>query len=200
MRHPYSTNSEERKMVPLYLGALSILLSWALTVFFEAIQWTPPLYVDVASVMLLYGLVYELFDRVAWKWKWLRRLGVVSSPTLEGTWRGSVWSDYEGENTTFDELSVEVIIKQDWTHIEIRLRGPSSHSRSLSASMVVTEDDCILIYEYLNEPNHDAVNTMQMHRGTARLELTGGDELQGDYYSGRGRQNTGGMKLRRTQS
>jgi hypothetical protein len=63
--------------------------------------------------------------------------------------------------------------------------------------MVVTEDECILIYDYLNEPNSDAVDTMHMHRGTARLVLTETDKLEGDYYTGRDRKNTGAMKLRR---
>ncbi len=49
----------------------------------------------------------------------------------------------------------------------------SSKSHSLSASMVVTEDECILIYDCLNEPNVDAPETMHMQRGTARLALTG---------------------------
>jgi len=63
--------------------------------------------------------------------------------------------------------------------------------------MVVTEDECILIYDYLNEPKSDAVETMQMHRGTARLVLAGADELEGDYYTGRGRKNAGSIRLRR---
>lgn len=63
--------------------------------------------------------------------------------------------------------------------------------------MVVTEDECILIYDYLNEPNSDAVETMHMHRGTARLVLTGADQLEGDYYTGRDRSNIGVIKLRK---
>jgi len=63
--------------------------------------------------------------------------------------------------------------------------------------MVVTEDECVLIYDYLNEPNPDAEETMQIHRGTARLVLTGNDELEGAYYTGRDRKNTGGIKLHR---
>jgi hypothetical protein len=49
----------------------------------------------------------------------------------------------------------------------------------LTASTVVTEDECILIYDYLNEPNADAAETMQMHRGTTRLVLTGNDPSKG---------------------
>jgi hypothetical protein len=196
MRHPYSTNSTERRQVPLYLAILAVVTSWVLIALFAKIAWTPPAYVDISSVMFVYGFYYEFFKRVAWKWVWLRRLGVISTPILEGTWGGTVQSDY-GENRAAH--NVELIIGQDWTDIVIRFVGPNSKSHSTSASMVVTEDECILIYDYLNEPNADAVETMQMHRGTTRLVLTGNDELEGYYYTGRGRKNTGSLKVRRTQ-
>ena len=63
--------------------------------------------------------------------------------------------------------------------------------------MVVTEDECIVIYDYLNEPNQDAVDTMHIHRGTGRLLLID-DRLEGDYYTGRDRRNTGTIRLQRT--
>ena len=116
--------------------------------------------------MFLYGLLYGFFKRVEWKWGWLRRLGVISTPILDGTWSGTVQSDYDG--VTRPAHVVEVIIGQDWTGINIRLLRPesnSSKSHSLSASMVVTEDECILIYDYLNEPNSDAPATMHMIEG-----------------------------------
>jgi hypothetical protein len=145
--------------------------------------------------MGLYGLLYGFFKRVAWKWGWLRRLGIISTPILEGTWRGTVESDYDG--TVRPPCDVEVVIGQDWTEIIIRLIRPSSKSHSLSASMVVTEDECILIYDYLNEPNADALEAMHMHRGTVRVVLTGTDRLEGDYYTGRDRNNIGVIKLQR---
>ncbi len=198
MRHPYSTNSDEHKMVPFYLAILSVFASLGLAAFLRRICWTPPLWLDVSSVMFLYGLFYGFFKRVAWKWGWLRRLGVISTPILDGRWGGTVQSDYDG--VTRSPHDVEVIIGQDWTEIIIRLLRPelnSSKSHSLSASMVVTEDECILIYDYLNEPNPGAAATMHMHRGTARLVLTGTDRLEGDYYTGRDRNNIGVIKLRR---
>jgi activator of 2-hydroxyglutaryl-CoA dehydratase len=108
-----------------------------------------------------------------------------------------VQSDYDSENRAAHK--VELIIGQDWTDIVIRFIGPNSKSHSTSASMIVTEDECILIYDYLNEPNAEAVETMEMHRGTTRLVLTGNDELEGYYYTGRGRKNTGSLKVRRTE-
>jgi len=55
-----------------------------------------------------------------------------------------------------------------------------------------------LIYEYINEPCGDAAETMHAHRGIAFLRLSGGGEqLEGGYYSGRGRTNYGTIQLRR---
>jgi hypothetical protein len=195
MRHPYSTNSEERKHVPFYLAILAVVSSLGLAALFRKIGWTPPLWVDFSSIMGLYGLLYGFFKGVAWKWGWLRSLVSVSTPILAGTWSGTVQSDYDG--VTRPAHNVEAVVGQDWTEMVIRLIGPNSKSHSLSASMVVTEDECILIYDYLNEPNAHAAETMHMHRGTARLVLTGTDKLEGDYYTGRDRNNIGTIKLRR---
>ncbi len=197
MRHPYSTNSEERKHVPFYLAVLAVVSSLGLAALFHCIGWIPPLWIDFTSVMGLYGVLYGLFKRVAWKWRWLRSIARVSTPILAGTWNGTLQSDYGG--VTGPAHTVEVVIGQDWTEMVIRLIGPNSKSHSLSASMVVTEDECIVIYDYLNEPNSEAADTMHMHRGTARVVLTGTDRLEGSYYTGRDRKNTGAMKLRRTR-
>jgi len=53
--------------------------------------------------------------------------------------------------------------------------------------MLIAEDETVLIYEYINEPHGDAVETLQMRYGTARLVVTGDDQLEGHYHTGRGR-------------
>lgn len=173
MRHPYATNSEERKHIPFYLAILSVVTSLTLAAIFRKIDWVPPLWVDFSSVMFLYGVFYGLFKEYGWKWGWLRSLTSVSTPMLEGEWIGTVQSDFEGAVG-----NVTVYIGQDWTEIVIRLVGQYSKSHSTSASMVVTEDECIVVYDYLNEPNQNAVDTMHAHRGTARLVLRGNDQLE----------------------
>jgi hypothetical protein len=40
---------------------------------------------------------------------------------------------------------------------------------------------------------------MQIHHGTARLRVIDENTLEGDYYSGRGRQNYGSITLRKVQ-
>ena len=53
-----------------------------------------------------------------------------------------------------------------------------------------------IIYTYRNTPKSDAEETMQMHIGTTSLLLSNnGNKLEGQYYSGRGRLNTGTISL-----
>ncbi len=62
--------------------------------------------------------------------------------------------------------------------------------------MTVSEDETILIYEYVSEPNPGAVETLHIHYGTARVTLND-DNLEGEYYTGRGRLNIGTIRLHR---
>ena len=77
----------------------------------------------------------------------------------------------------------------------IRLETENSRSRSVMASLrTVDLPNPELSYQYVNEPKSNAPGTMEMHRGTAILELIG-SRLEGDYYTGRGRGEVGTLKL-----
>ena len=66
-------------------------------------------------------------------------------------------------------------------------------------AMVLTDDPSgtVLSYEYLNEPVAAAGATMHAHRGTARLVLQGESDLDGEYYTGRDRQQYGALRIHR---
>ena len=79
------------------------------------------------------------------------------------------------------------------------IRLDTEHSRSHSTLAAIKTDDAIdpeLTYLYFNEPRPDAQGTMEAHRGTALLELSG-EALVGIYYSGRGRREMGTIALKR---
>jgi hypothetical protein len=66
---------------------------------------------------------------------------------------------------------------------------------------VITEEagEVVLGYEYINEPYAHAVGSM--HRGTARLRLTGdGEVLEGEYYTGRDRKCHRTLRVNRQPS
>jgi hypothetical protein len=55
-----------------------------------------------------------------------------------------------------------------------------------------------LSYQYRSEPRADAVDTMQTHLGTTWVGVSNDNRnLEGKYYSGRGRQNHGSIALKR---
>lgn len=164
------------------------------------LPFTVPWWVEVPSVMGFYGLFYALFDRRLWRITLLHRIGLVQLPDLNGTWEGFVKS-------SFDEYATQhyarVKISQRWTQISIRLDTDGSKSHSLSAALLTTNpNEIMLSYEYLNEPKaSNSAATMHTHRGTARLTIDSVNApgtLEGEYYTGRDRRMYGGVHLERS--
>ena len=193
--HAYTTDSSERKLVPLYIAGVTILLAWSLNRVLNFTQLIIPWWIDAPSVIGFYGLLYTIFNRYLWRLRISRTIGVVKVPDLNGTWNGYVTSSFDEHAKKYDAT---IRISQNWTRIAIILETNYSKSNSLIAA-IVTEDPrgMVLSYEYLNEPKPDAKHTMHAHRGTARLTLSGGKVLEGEYYTGRDRQNFGILRFER---
>ena len=196
--HLYSTDSNERRVVPFFLAALSIALAWMLSGFLAATQLSVPWWVDAPSSMGFYGALYALFDRRLWRNPFIRRLGLVRVPNLAGRWRGYLTSSFDEH---VKHLYVEVQIFQTWTQISIVLSTATSQSRSCVAAIQAADPDSIaLIYQYENQPQASAPKTMHMHYGTAMLRISNGSLLTGDYYAGRDRGTFGRISCRRQWS
>lgn len=186
--HGYSTDSNERRYVPLFLAALAIALAWVssrLLIFFRlSIPW----WLDAPSTLGLYGLFYTLFDKYLWRGRVLHKLGISKIPNLAGCWRGFLLSSFDRPAKRHD---VMLQIFQSWTHISVYLTTATSISRSCAAVVEVSDPDSVaLVYQYENQPLADAMKTMHMHYGTAVLRISG-DTLTGEYYAGRDRRTYG---------
>ena len=91
-----------------------------------------------------------------------------------------------------------VTIEQTWTKIVVRLNAAESRSWSLTASVLANAPvGLTLTYLFDNEPEAESVRTMQRFRGTAVLVSEAPDRIEGHYYTGRGRETHGSIKLRR---
>lgn len=190
MLHPYATDSNERKQIPLYLAGAAILSAVGLSFVLQKIHW--PGWLDAPATGGFYGLYYEWFRRRLWRTKRLHEWGWVKVPMLTGKWQGNVITSFDEQK---GKHSIEAEILQDWTHISIRVHSAYSRSESLVGSIFIG-NDIVLDYEYRNEPLPRAAGSMHAHRGTASLILTpDGTKLIGDYYSGRDRQNFGSLHL-----
>jgi len=188
--HGYSTDSSERRIVPLLLALFAIALTWASSKFFTIAHFSIPWWVDAPSSMTFYGALYALFDRYLWRNSLVRKLGLARIPNLTGCWRGYLVTSFDGLATQHDLI---INIFQSWTQIVVYLATPTSMSRSCTAVIQVDDPEgAALVYQYQNQPLADAMKTMHMHYGTAMLRISdGGCCLAGDYYAGRDRRTFG---------
>ena len=188
----HSYEVEGRGRVAVALAVASILMIWLLHVGLDSVDFQPQWWLSVPSFAACYSGLHWLFDRYVWRLGLLRKLRFIQLPDLDGKWVGEVESSYTQDGHVH---LVSVVILQRWSKILVRLESEHSRSRSVMASLrTVDQLNPELSYQYVNEPRSNAPGTMEMHRGTATLELTGSG-LEGDYYTGRGRGEVGTLKL-----
>ena len=149
--------------------------------------------IPIPSIALVFGVSYWAFDNWLWRWPFLRVLRLISVPDLRGAWEGTVASSY----TDFEKTQpVTVTIEQTWTKIVVRLNAAESRSWSLTASVLTNAPEgLILTYLFDNDPGAESVRTLQRFRGTVVLVSDAPDRLEGYYYTGRGRETYGSIKL-----
>jgi len=187
--HGYSTDSGERKIVPLALAFVAIALAWLFSTSLAFMHLSLPWWVESPSTLGFYGVLYALFDRNVWRNRFVRKLGLVRVPNLNGRWRGYLLSSFDGHQ---ERRNLMINIRQSWTQISVLLTMETSISCSCAAVIQVDDPDGLsLTYQYQNQPLANAMRTMHIHYGTAVLRLTNDDNLSGDYYSGRDRRTFG---------
>jgi len=153
-------------------------------------QISLPWWVESPSVLFFYGLLFVIFDK--WLWQFLKKVNLVKTPNLNGEWEGNLKSSFNGH---LSEVKATLKIFQTWTRIKILLITNQSSSYSETASIITdAPEGKYLNYQYINEPKSNAVKTMSIHRGTVRLIFDQEkNSLEGEYYSGRDRQNFGSL-------
>lgn len=194
--HPYSTDSNERTNVILLISALAIAGALGFNGLIQKMDWSVPWYFESPSPLLLFGLLYFLFDRFLWKWRIFKWMGLVNVPNLNGVWHCVTKSSYDNFQS---EHNATIQFKQRWSSLQVNLKNDSSSSCSNSGAILVERPEGVVItYQYLNEPLPQSVESMQIHYGTARLVVAEDNaSMEGSYYSGRGRLNYGTIILRK---
>lgn len=193
MEHSYSINLKERQTVYFWLAIIACGVSVLIAKLLVLVAWTPPVWLDVPGAFTLFGLLCLWFDKHLWRLRPVRALGI-STPILAGNWAGSSRSSFDGYGS---ESPLSATIHQTWTRISICIETRESRSKSSVAAINVGIENSI-VYCFENQPKVTAPDSMHAHSGTATLSITA-NRLEGEYYSGRDRQNQGTISLERTE-
>ncbi len=183
--HTYSSDSKERTVVLLIIALLSVGLAF----LYHGIGFTMPWWIESPSLLTLFGILVWLHDHHVWKVRLFSQI-----PNLNGTWFGEIKSSYDNFNTPYECM---VTIHQTWSKMQVQLKTKTSNSDSIMAVLNVEPGPQQgLTYEYINQPRGDAVKSMEIHRGVVSLKQSNDCKmLDGNYYTGRGRQNNGTMLM-----
>lgn len=193
--HQYSIDTKERPLITALLAIFSIaivLILQKLLALVELDYW----WISAPSTMSIFWLTYMIFGNYLWKIRILKRLLLVRTPDISGMWKGRIY-------TTHDELKQPIEAKlriiQTWTTIEFALETGQSSSKSNYAYLCFAHPKDVKInYQYMNSPKIGAQKTMNIHYGSASMELSSDrQKLNGEYYSGRGRGTQGTMEFER---
>lgn len=175
--HQYSVDYD-RKTIYFLLVTVSILITSGINSFFSLNN----IHISI-TCFSIFGVLFVCFDKWIWKWKILHTLGIVKTPNLSGTWKGSLFSSYH----KFEKaLPAEIHIKQTWTQICISGNFNQSKSYSISANIETNNGArTILRYVYMNKNNlAKSEGTMNSHSGLTALEFTlKENSTEGKYYN-----------------
>lgn len=167
----------------LVLPFISVALVLGVSAILEPLKntWYYP-FVDGLGFIGAYVASFTLFGKVAWRFKIFRWLRVVSVPYLGGRWKGYLETSH---NKRTKKIPAVLEIEQTFGTIKTCLYTETSFSSSLMADFVKAPSGRTeLHYEYHNEPNEKATDTMHGHDGVARLAYEAdGKKLAGSYYT-----------------
>jgi hypothetical protein len=184
--------------VPLILAGTAALLAWLLHILLLRSGIQPPWWLDMPSLAGFYGLLLTAFDQWVWRAPILRRVRLIRTPFLGGTWSGTMATSYDNFAST---RNATLVIHQTWQRLSIELITSTSHSYSRSASMTTRPRRNVMVtYSYANEPKPDAPETMHSFQGTAThvyCPEPGPETFNGDYYTGRDRETFGTLAFSR---
>jgi hypothetical protein len=145
------------------------------------------------SVFGFFGFFLWLYDNYLWKLKLFQKIEWFKIPNLNGKWETEIRSSFDNFKTP---MVSSMLINQTASKMSIISETTMSISQSNIAAILRAEKHRFeLTYTYINKPKADSVNTMQIHYGTGFFSIkadTGA--LEGEYYTGRGRQTFGTIK------
>jgi hypothetical protein len=196
--HDYLVDRNLRTRVFIIVGAASIVATYLFHLLIEKYQISIPWWAETPSPLLFFGFFMWTYNVYFWKAFPFRLLNWFYIPNLNGHWSVRITSSY---NNFAEPIEGTVKIRQTGFGMSISLETQESTSGTVASSLFRAEEfnNFELLYQYLNKPKPQAVETMNIHYGTAWLQISKDCKtIRGEYFSGRGRQNFGEIVYTRT--
>jgi hypothetical protein len=187
--HQYHFEEGNRKSIYLIISIVSILLAYLLYIFVFMHIYIP-WWVETPSILGIFGFLIWIYKIFLWNKFPFSYLSFTKIPDLNGEWKVIIESSFDN----FQNTNGKAYIKQNAYSMNICLETKNSKSFSEFIEIRNGNDNQSfdIIYTYINKPKSKAKSTMEIHTGTVHLttniHLT---NLDGYYYSGRGRKNFG---------
>ena len=168
--------------------AVNLLVSGG-TISFNTIKDSVSLSVTIISIASL------IFCSYLWKMPIFRKW-LVLIPDLNGTWTGTIESDWIDPTTNEKAapINTELIIKQSLFKISCVMKTGDMRSDSISSNLNIDADNqkYQLVYIYMSVPKQNKQADSPIHYGTMMFDFDDNFKVQtmsGNYWTGR---KTGG--------
>ncbi|MGY4289035.1 hypothetical protein ACVWXO_008255 [Bradyrhizobium sp. LM2.7] len=171
---------------------LSLMAIQAVVEYFSGATPAPLKYMSLI-VFLIATVSVAIFNKY-WRWLW-RRVPLLSKivfPDLNGTWKGTLHSNWKDPRTGSGPGPIDTTIWIRQTLLSISVQQQTKESPSRSTRMFVEAnleaDSYRLWYSYDNKPHANVSPYSPDHEGVCRLEMHIGlsdKKMSGQYYTGR---------------
>ena len=165
---------------------------WAILLAVKGTPLSTSLFDPFSNVTGVLVLILTFFDKWAWHWKifypWL-----VSTPYLEGTWKGKIRSNWVNPETekANGNIDVYLVIRQKFSVIHASLMTKESNSELLTGELIKNLDETWqFVGAYRNTPKLLIRDRSPIHHGALILQVKGQPPvgLEGQYWTDRNTQ------------
>lgn len=205
--HDYSIDSDIRKKVMILLFILSFILSIFINgcinsfkpafdnilnehqTFKKIIDFIVFCGVIEFSPLIIYGLLYSLFNRILWKYL----SPILGIPNINGEWCGTLISSFKkkGELT---EIDMKLIVKQTWEEISFHATYLNSESTSSTSSIQINASQKpIIAFSFINDSSDVKLKTKKYDG--YNILTANGTKMSGRYFTNRENGTVGTINL-----
>lgn len=177
----------------VFLPVVSFGIGW----LFAFMIPNAPFWVETISPLAAYGILFNLFDKLAWHWPVFRWLGITQVPDVRGRWLGEQFSSFRDENGKNRKSRVIMEVEQTFSNIEVQTYYRNWQSAHTAASCWPIDGKMAIVIMFESEPKAIYEVDAQAHKGVIKLTEVIPGKLEGSYFNANG--NYGELSFKRTR-